>query len=529
MMVRARSQSVGRWFPWAQLCLAIALAASSTAAALAGGFADRIKPVITAPEFKHAHWGILFVDLEKGEVLHEHNADKLFVPASTTKLYTVATALDAFGPSYRFETPVYARGKIDATGKLDGDLILVAKGDLTMGGRTDANGNIAFKNSDHTYASNDGKAELTDPDPLGGLKELARQVAAAGIKRVSGQVLVDDRYFEQTQSSGSGPTRVTPIIINDNVIDLVITPGKEGEVASVTWRPQSPAMRVDARVETVAAGGKTDVDVENIGASRIVVRGTIAAARKPLVMISEVQNPTSLARALWIDCLRNEKVVVDASPLSWNPGDQLPKEDGYEGLKRVALLTSPPFSESAKLILKVSHNLHASTLPLLVARKQGQRTLEAGLHAQHDFLKKAGVEVETISFSGGAGGSRADYTTPRATVQLLRYMATRRDFDVYHAALPILGVDGTLAAHAKSDSPAKGKVHAKTGTLYWTNTMNDRQLMTSKALAGYMTASSGRRIALALFVNNVHAKSSDDMTRIGQILGRLCEFAYESW
>jgi D-alanyl-D-alanine carboxypeptidase/D-alanyl-D-alanine-endopeptidase (penicillin-binding protein 4) len=498
-------------------------------AALGAGIAERIKPIVQAAEFKHAHWGILFVDLEKGEVLYEQNADKLFVPASTTKLYSVATALDAFGPSYRFETPVYARGQADAAGKLTGDLILVAKGDLTMGGRTDAHGNIAFKSSDHTYASNDGKAELTDTDPLAGLKDLARQVAAAGIKRVTGQVLVDDRYFEQAQSSGSGPTRVTPIIINDNVVDLLITPGKEGETATIAWRPQSPSVRVDARVETVSAGGKTDVDVQNIGAHRIVVRGTIAAGRKPLVMISEVQNPASFARALWIETLREAKIVIDASPLEWNRGDELPPQESYGTLKRVAVLTSPPFSESAKLILKVSHNLHASTLPLLVARKHGQSTLEAGLKAQHDFLKKAGVDVDTISFGGGAGGTRADYTTPRATVQLLRYMATRRDFDVYHAAMPILGVDGTLATHAKSDSPAKGKVHAKTGTLYWTNTMNDRQLMTSKALAGYMTASSGRRIALTLFVNNVHVKSSDDMTRIGQILGRLCEVAYEAW
>ncbi len=149
--------------------------------------------------------------------------------------------------------------------------------------------------------------------------------------------------------------------------------------------------------------------------------------------------------------------------------------------------------------------------------------------SQHDFLARAGVDVETISFGGGAGGSRADYSTPRATVQLLRHMYQRPDFSKYFEALPVLGVDGTLATHASPSSPAKGKVQAKTGTLFWTNTMNKRELMTSKALAGYMTTASGRRLVFALFVNNVHIASSEETTRHGQTLGRLCEIAYEAW
>src|SRR5207248_3658938 len=141
---------------------------------------------------------------------------------------------------------------------------------------------------------------------------------------------------------------------------------------------------------------------------------------------------------------------------------------------------SPPLSESARLILKVSHNLHASTLPLIVAARKGKRTLDDGLHVQRDFLKHAGIDVETISFGGGAGGSRADYTTPRATVQLLRYMATRPDFAAYEAGLPVLGSDGTLHDAVAADSPARGKVRAKTGTLSWRDRRNGRTLLTSQ-------------------------------------------------
>jgi D-alanyl-D-alanine carboxypeptidase/D-alanyl-D-alanine-endopeptidase (penicillin-binding protein 4) len=438
-----------------------------------------IEAVINGPDYKHAHWGILVVDLESGKVIYELNADKLFAPASVTKLYSVATALDALGADHRFQTPVYRRGEVSEAGHLQGDLVLVASGDLSMGGRTDREGRIVFKDSDHTYANGNTTAELTEPDPLAGLDDLARQVAAAGIKRIRGDVLIDDRMFAKAGGSGSGPSRLTPIMVNDNLIDMVITPAASaGLPATVTWRPQTAAYQVDAQVETTAEGRSTAIRITAPRPGRLVVRG------------------------------------------------QIPVGHNYEKLTRVALLTSPPFSESAKLILKVSHNLHASTLPLLVAVKHGKRTLPEGLRLQHDFLGRAGVAVDTISFGGGAGGSRADYTTPRAAVELLRHMATRPDFAVYEAALPVLGVDGTLAAVVKPDSPARGKVHAKTGTLSFENTLNARHLLTSKALAGYMTTTKERRLAFAMFVNHTHLPKSTDTTREGRVLGKLCEIVY---
>ncbi|HUE75170.1 MAG TPA: D-alanyl-D-alanine carboxypeptidase, partial [Pirellulaceae bacterium] len=160
----------------------------------------RIDELNGQPRFKHAHWGILFVDLKTGEVVYEHNADKLFAPASTTKLYTVATALDALGADYRFETPLKHTGTRD-NGTINGDLILVASGDLTMGGRTTESGEIAFVDNDHTYSNWLHDATLTPQDPLAGIKELARQVAAAGIKKITGDVLIDDRLFDHTEGS----------------------------------------------------------------------------------------------------------------------------------------------------------------------------------------------------------------------------------------------------------------------------------------------------------------------------------------
>src|SRR5262249_30387130 len=139
-----------------------------------------------------------------------------------------------------------------------------------------------------------------------------------------------------------------------------------------------------------------------------------------------------------------------------------------------------------------------------------------------------GVDTDTISFGGGAGGDRADYITPRAAVQLLQAMAERPDFGAYRAALPILGQDGTLAGVVPADSPAYGKFQAKTGTLLWNNALNGTSLLTSKALAGYGVGQSGREVAVAMFVNLVHMPDASGTEKAGKTLGRLCEVIYQA-
>ena len=485
-----------------------------------------IERVTQQPHFKHAHWGALFVDLNSGEVVFERNGDKLFVPASTTKLFSVACALDALGADHRFLTPVVRRGEVSESGELKGDLILIASGDLSFGGRTTPEGKISFTNGDHTYANGNPDAELTEPDPLAGLNHLAKQVASAGIKHVRGDVLIDDRLFERAESSGSGPSRVSPCSINDNVIDIVITPSEVGQLAKWTSRPQTAAIQIESKVSTVDADKPLEIILRDVGQGRISVSGQIPKGHKPVLRVHEVPDSVPFARTLFIEALQRAGVNVDAPTLGDSPSLSLPSSTEVKTLPQVAVLTSLPFSESAKLILKVSHNLQASTLPLLVAVKNGERTLAAGLKRQNTFLKQSGVDVETISFAGGAGGARGDCITPRATVQLLTYMSKRPDFVAYKDALPRLGVDGTLAKNVPPESPARDKVQAKTGTLYADNTMNGTTLMTSKALAGYMTTTKGRTLVFALFVNNAHIRDKITTKTFGDDLGKICEIVY---
>jgi D-alanyl-D-alanine carboxypeptidase/D-alanyl-D-alanine-endopeptidase (penicillin-binding protein 4) len=487
----------------------------------------RIDAVMNRPEYKQAHWGVLVVDAKSGKTVYEHNAEKLFTPASTTKLYTCASMLAMFGPDYKFETPVYRRGEI-AGGVLQGDLILVASGDFTLGGRTDGKDVMAYADNDHTYADPTAtKTAITETDPLAGLNALARQVRQADIRIITGDVLIDDRLFPTALGTGSGPGLLTPMMVNDNVVDVLVSPGSAvGQMATVRCRPATAFVQMDAQVETVAKTAPPYIEVRSVGPQRFAVRGRIPIGSKPLVRIWPVDEPVFFGRALFIECLRKAGVEVRTSELR-RPTSELPDHDQVNKLPRVGSFVSPPLSEAIKVTLKVSHNLYASTMPLLIATKNGQSTIADGLRWQRRFLKDLDVPVETISFAGGAGGANADCTTPRATVALIQAMKQRKEYAAWHAALPVLGVDGTLAESVPGISPAKGKVFAKTGTISWFDSMNNRTLLRSKALAGTMTTASGTELTFAMFVNDVPLPAGVPTTREGKTLGHICELIFE--
>ncbi|OWK46512.1 D-alanyl-D-alanine carboxypeptidase/D-alanyl-D-alanine-endopeptidase [Fimbriiglobus ruber] len=524
----------GRLRGWAVVALVSAGGSLATPAARADdAVAKKLEAVMDGPDYKQGHWGVLVADAKTGDPVYARNADRMFAPASVTKLFTCAAAIIAFGPDHKFETPVYRRGEIEGNGVLRGDLILVAKGDLTFGSRTDKHGKVVFQNSDHTYASGTSTDyKLTDTDPLTAFDALAKQIHDVGINVVTGGVWVDDRLFESAKGTGSGPGTISPVLVNDNAIDLLVEPGPTpGSPAIVKVRPATVYFRTDFDVITgPPASAARFVAPEN--ARDLFLRGSIPADSKPIVRVVPVERPADLARTLFVEALKRAGVRVTA-PVVQPPGAaqfaRLPdKKDGYKNLTTVATFRSPPLKEAIKVTLKVSHNLYASTLPCLVGVKNGQSTLEAGLREEGRILKELGLDVSGISFGGGAGGANADHVTPAATVQLLRLMKKRPEWEAYREALPILGVDGTLATSVPENSPARGKVFAKTGTLFWDDSANGRSFLTSKALAGVMTTTAGRDLVFAMFINDVPLPPGASPSREGKTLGKLCEILYEN-
>jgi D-alanyl-D-alanine carboxypeptidase len=141
---------------------------------------------LSQPAYKNSIWGLRVVDLETGKPLIDLEPSHQFFIGSVRKVFTIGELLNQVGPNHTYDTPIYRRGPIGDRGTLRGDLILVASGDLTMGGRTNPDGSIAVSDYDHNEAGSLGNAQLTKPDPLAGYAALARQIAASGIKEVDG-------------------------------------------------------------------------------------------------------------------------------------------------------------------------------------------------------------------------------------------------------------------------------------------------------------------------------------------------------
>jgi D-alanyl-D-alanine carboxypeptidase/D-alanyl-D-alanine-endopeptidase (penicillin-binding protein 4) len=165
---------------------------------------------------------------------------------------------------------------------------------------------------------------------------------------------------------------------------------------------------------------------------------------------------------------------------------------------------------------------------MLVAAKLGDGGLEDGLKAESQFLRRIGVDLDAVSLNDGQGGETGDVTAPKATLQLLRYMYGSPDYQIYKDALPILGVDGSLAM-VETNSSTTGKVLAKTGTVATYDGLNDRGILLAKALAGYTTSAQGRNLSFAVLVNNVPIADLDKMNKVGNDLGRIAAMIYEGY
>ncbi|MFD8020855.1 D-alanyl-D-alanine carboxypeptidase, partial [Streptomyces lavendulae] len=259
-----------------------------------GGLDPRITAIMHKPEFRNARWGLLETDPAAGRVVHSLSPRTFFIPGSTAKLFGVSGTWRTLGADHRFVTPLHAVGERHGS-TLTGDLDLVAQGDLTMGGRTRPDGTVAYTDLDHTYANDFPGATLTPENPLAGIDLIARQVRAAGITRVDGDVIVDDRLFLPEPVFDPTPT---PLIINDNLIDLLTTPGdRPGAAARLDWRPKVAPYEVTSTVRTVAAGRPSAVTVTATGGgTRIRLSGTIAADARPLLPTGPGAHPAPQPR-----------------------------------------------------------------------------------------------------------------------------------------------------------------------------------------------------------------------------------------
>ncbi|MEY9845249.1 D-alanyl-D-alanine carboxypeptidase/D-alanyl-D-alanine-endopeptidase (penicillin-binding protein 4) [Streptacidiphilus sp. BW17] len=519
------------WRRWATALTAALVTALTTAA---GGpaaahrdaaLSPDIEAIMHKPAYAHAQWGLLEIDDQTGRVIHSQYPDQMFVPGSTAKLVAVSGALHVLGADYRFSTPVRQLGTRHGS-TLDGALSLVAKGDLTMGGRTRPDGTVDYRPVDHTYANDVPGAQLTPEDPLAGIDQIAQQVRHSGITHVQGNVVVDNRLFTTFPAFDPAPD---PLIINDNVIDLLSTATTPGHAAKLLWRPQVAPYQVTSSVRTVAAGGTTNIAVTaSPDGTRIHLSGTIAAGSQPQLRISNIQNPAAFGRTALIEALRRAGVTVSAAPTGPNPVRLLP--GSYSG-PTVAAYVSPVFSQYVKLIFKVSHNLGANLAVCLQAVSAHSHQCGDGFPVLHRFLVQAGIDPMQFQLLDGRGGNPTDRVTPKGINEILHYWLHTPDAKVFRDALPLLGVNGGLAdvCLGSPTCPGKGKVWGKTGVTATEDALNTQIAEGGLAIGGYMEVCAGHYYTYYLVMNGGATPDIngviDGINDLGRIAGLLQEQA----
>jgi D-alanyl-D-alanine carboxypeptidase/D-alanyl-D-alanine-endopeptidase (penicillin-binding protein 4) len=446
--------------------LALCLAAPGHSASPARAI-DRL--LASSPAARGAFWGIQITELKTGRTVYQLNADRLFVPASNTKLFTTALALERLGPQFTFETLVTADRPPDADGCIRGSVRLVGGGDPNLA-----------------------------------LAELADQVAAKGVKCLDGDIVADDAWYawepyadgwsidDPTYEHGAA---VSAIAVNDNTIGVSVSPGaRESDPAAIAIDPAVEYYSIDNRVRTVAAGGDSAIHVHRApGSMELQLSGTVPLGAPVHPLVLGIEDPARYAALALRQLLEARGIRVNGNAVARHrqPGEASGAPAPQVDPTVLARHVSAPFVEDLRVIDKTSQNLHAEMALRAVGRaRRGEGTRAAGLAELRAFLAEAGIAEASYSIEDGSGLSRPNLATPAAVVKLLRYMYDSPVRDTWVDLLPVAGRDGTLARRF-DDTPAAGRIHAKTGTLAHVN-----------ALSGYARRRDGGWVAFSILVNN---------------------------
>jgi D-alanyl-D-alanine carboxypeptidase/D-alanyl-D-alanine-endopeptidase (penicillin-binding protein 4) len=469
---------------------------------------QRIAAVLSQPDLASGFLGIEVMSASDGRVLYSQNADKLFTPASNTKLFTTAAALALVGPDYKFRTTVEATGEVDRRGRLSGDLVLVGRGDPNLSGR------------ELPYDQRTQRSER----PLAALEQLADTLAQEGLKVVDGDVVADDSYFaferygegwSQDDLMWGDGAPVSALTLNDNVLFVSILPAERiGEPAFVSLNPFADYYRIDNRIITTAAGTARKFFLNREpGGMVLSLWGNLPLDDKGASEALAIEEPAQFAAQVFRAMLEKRGIAVygkdrtrhtelaslttfSANAIAPSHGGDAPAPHAATAPLVLASYNSRPLSDDVRVINKVSQNLHAEILLRLIGRERGSSgSVAGGLEAMQGLLTQAGVPGEQYSFHDGSGLSRLNLVSPHAVVLLLRYASSQPWGELYRDSLPVAGTDGSLADRLKN-LPPRVRVSAKTGSLTGV-----------KALSGYATTAAGETIVFSILSNNFNLPS----------------------
>jgi len=480
----------------------------------------RISAILAQSDLAHGFWGIEVISLSTGQVLFSQNADKLFTPASNTKLFTTAAALSLIGPDYKFRTSVETNGLLDKHGRLSCDLLLVGRGDPNLSGR-ELPYDLRTQRNDH---------------PIKVLEDLADSLVQKGVRYVDGDLVADDSFFA-FERYGEGWSQddlvwgdgapVSALTINDNVVFVNILPAdRSGERAFVTVVPFADYYHIDNRIMTTPAGTARRIFFNREpGSTALTLWGEMPIDDKGANEALAIEDPAAFAGELFRSLLEKRGITVygrertrhtELAGLSTFSVTATAEARGGDGdaprlqsnqAMVLATFESKPLLEDIRVINKVSQNLHAEILLRLLGREKGNAaTIDSGLEVLRGFLTKAGLPADQYVFYDGSGLSRQNLVTPHAVVALLQYAFEQPWGAGFRETLPVAGVDGSLADRFKG-TIAQGRVYGKTGSLGGV-----------KTLSGYLTTNRGDKIAYAILTNNFNVPAKKVTDAIDDII-----------
>ena len=435
---------------------------------------------VTQPRFHGALWGVKIVSLATGLSWFEHHADRLMSPASNSKLYTGALALDQLGGDYRIRTPVLATAVPDASGEIKGDVIVSGRGDPS-------------------WKTRGGSKNFWDA-----FEPVVAVLEKAGVRRVIGDVVADATWFHALPN-GAGWTaddlndsygaELSAVTLEQNYAQVRVTPaGRVGQPCEVVLLQPHTGLVLDNRVGTIVAGGSRRIVAQRvIGEATVHLMGELPIEGNPEVVDVTVPRPADWFAEGLKSALARRGIRVDGRARSVRWPDAPAARATSVTLGEVI---SPPMRELVAAFMKPSQNLetdlifgHIGELRRTADLPTWRSTEELAVSALRAFLQRSGLPADEVRFEEGSGLSRNNLTTANATVALLSFMAKHRAADAFHASLPVAGVDGTLRGRMKGTA-AEGNVRAKTGTLRYAN-----------SLSGFVTTAAGERLVFSLMLN----------------------------
>lgn len=458
-----------------------------------------VDSALAGPDFARASWGVVIQSLDNAQVLYRRNADRLFLPASNLKLLTTAAALVRLGADFRWTTTVLARGARGGD-TLAGDLVVVGRGDPTFS--TDAMGDSS--------------------DVLRSLRPFADSLKARGIRVVRGRVVGDASLFtdpplgrgwawDDLDADYSAP--VGALQFNESVAWIMATPGSAaGQPVALALQPPAAGLRLFGTAVTAPADSTTSRLHWSRAPFRdsVSVSGSLPAGHASVRLPVSVPDPTRYFTAALTEALADSGIAVlgDTAAAAAAPGAvAAPAETLF-------VWRSPPLSAVLPLFLKPSQNQIGETLlRTLGAEAGGAGSVDSGRAVIRSVLTGFGVPPDAYVLADGSGLSRYDFVAPDALAQILAALYRRPDFPTLYAALPIAGVDGTLATRMKGTAAA-GDVHAKTGSLTGV-----------RSLSGYVKDADGEDLLFVLLANNFTVPQQVVEAAQDQIVVRLANFS----